>query len=202
LGAGLAARAVTLDLVRQDDVEEVRVVDSRPEPLRKLKSSLHSAKVRTTRLDVRDRKSLVRLLEPYTAAVSCIPYFLNLELARTAVAARCHFCDLGGSNEVVRAELALGPKARRAGVAVVPDCGLAPGLVSILTADGIARLVPTDGAQVRTRRAGCVGRAYPLLSADSVWSSPARSALNSSALSSILTRRRANLVAGAPSTVS
>jgi lysine 6-dehydrogenase len=143
------ARAVTLDLVRRDDVEEVRVVDSRPEPLRKLKSSLHSPKVRTTRLDVRDRKSLVRLLEPYTAAVSCVPYFLNLELARTAVAARCHFCDLGGNNEVVRAELALGPKARRAGVAVVPDCGLAPGLVSILTADGIARLDSTDAVRIR-----------------------------------------------------
>jgi lysine 6-dehydrogenase len=149
LGAGMMARAVTSDLVRQDDVEEVLAVDSEPEPLRKLKSAILSPKVRAVRLDVRERESLVRLLEPCTAAVSCVPYFLNLELARVAVASKCHFCDLGGSNDIVRAELTLSPKAKRAGVAVIPDCGLAPGLVSILAVDGIDRLDSTETVCIR-----------------------------------------------------
>jgi lysine 6-dehydrogenase len=149
LGAGMMARAVIFDLVRQSDVDEVLAVDSEPEPLKKLRSAELSPRVKTARLDVRDRESLVRLLEPCAVAVSCVPYFLNLELARSAVAAKSHFCDLGGNNDIVRAELALGLGARRAGVAIVPDCGLAPGLVSILAADGIGRLDSTQTVHIR-----------------------------------------------------
>jgi lysine 6-dehydrogenase len=50
---------------------------------------------------------------------------------------------------LVRAELALSAKARKAGVTVVPDCGLAPGMVSILAADGVARLERTDSIRIR-----------------------------------------------------
>jgi lysine 6-dehydrogenase len=56
---------------------------------------------------------------------------------------------LGGNNDVVHAELALSALARKAGVTVVPDCGLAPGMVSILAADGFSRLTRTDSIRIR-----------------------------------------------------
>ena len=62
-----------------------------------------------------------------------MPYRFNDTLARAAVMARTHFVDLGGNNDVVARELALDELARKAGVLIVPDCGLAPGLVSVLT---------------------------------------------------------------------
>ncbi len=149
IGAGMQARAVTYDLVRQPDIDEVRICDVDAERLRDLKRYLHSPKVKTFEADAGDRKRMTELMKPCDVAVSCVPYFSNLGLARAAIASHTHFCDLGGNNNVVSAELALGAQARKAGVTVVPDCGLAPGMVSILAADGYARLERTDAIQLR-----------------------------------------------------
>ena len=149
IGAGAQARAVAYDLVRQEDVEEVRICDVDAERLQALKRYLRSRKVRTFTADAGDRTRMTELMKPCDVAVSCVPYFFNLGLARAAVATKTHFCDLGGNNDVVRSELTLGAQAKKAGVTVVPDCGLAPGMVSILAADGFSRLERTDSIHIR-----------------------------------------------------
>ncbi len=149
IGAGMQARAVAYDLVRQNDVEEVRIADIEPNRLQNLKRALRSEKVEAVVVDAGDRRRMTELIKPCDVAVSCVPYFFNLGLAHAAIAARTHFCDLGGNNDVVHAELALGAQAKKAGVTVVPDCGLAPGMVSILAADGFSRLDRTDSIRIR-----------------------------------------------------
>jgi lysine 6-dehydrogenase len=85
----------------------------------------------------------------HDAAISCVTYFHNLLLARAAIEARVNFCDLGGNNAVVDAELALDEEARAAGINIIPDCGLAPGMVSILVAHGAARFEQLDEIHIR-----------------------------------------------------
>jgi len=65
---------------------------------------------------------------------------LNLGLAKAAIEARCHFADLGGNNTVVRQELALASQAEKRDVAIAPDCGLSPGMASILGGELVRRL--------------------------------------------------------------
>jgi len=149
IGAGMQARAVAYDLVRQGDVREVRICDVSGERVHTLKRYLRSKKVRTFTADAGVRQRMAELMKPCDVAVSCVPYFYNLGLARAAIAARTHFCDLGGNNDVVHAELALSARAKKAGVTIVPDCGLAPGMVSILAADGFSRLDRTDAIRIR-----------------------------------------------------
>ncbi|HTW92793.1 MAG TPA: saccharopine dehydrogenase C-terminal domain-containing protein [bacterium] len=149
IGAGMQARAVAYDLVRQEDVDEVRICDVDAERLQDLKRRLRSAKVKTFEADAGDRRRMTELMRPCDVAVSCVPYFSNLNLAHAAIASRTHFCDLGGNNDVVHAELALSGQAKKAGLTVVPDCGLAPGMVSILAADGFSRLERTDAIHIR-----------------------------------------------------
>ena len=149
IGAGMQARAVAYDLVRQNDVEQVRIADIDHERLQTLKRVLHSPKIETFKADAGDARRMTELMKPCDVAVSCVPYFYNLGLARAAVASRTHFCDLGGNNDIVHAELALSTQAKKAGVTVVPDCGLAPGMVSILAADGLSRLEQTDSIRIR-----------------------------------------------------
>lgn len=149
IGAGMQARAVAYDLVRQNDVEEVRIADIEPNRLQNLKRALRSKKVKTVVADAGDWGRMTALMKPCDVAVSCVPYFFNLGLARAAVTTRTHFCDLGGNNDVVHAELALGAVAEKAGITLVPDCGLAPGMVSILAADGFSRLARTDSIRIR-----------------------------------------------------
>ena len=57
-----------------------------------------------------------------------MPYYFNLSLTRAAIAAGVSFCDLGGNTEIVRQQHGLDAEARAAGVAVVADCGMGPGM--------------------------------------------------------------------------
>jgi lysine 6-dehydrogenase len=83
-------------------------------------------------LDVRDGGAVRGMLEGRDVVLSCVPYFYNLELTRAAIAAGVSFCDLGGNTDIVRQQHALDAEARRAGVRIVPDCGMGPGMGNTL----------------------------------------------------------------------
>lgn len=168
VGAGMMARAVVHDFARQPDVETVRVADVDAGRLRSLSRFVRSRKVKPSRADAADRRAIGKLAEGCAALVSCVPYFFNLGLARAAIGAGAHFCDLGGNNDVVERQFTLDAAARKAGVAVIPDCGLAPGMVSILAADGFARLARTD--EIHLRVGGLPRRPKPPLSYGLVFS--------------------------------
>jgi lysine 6-dehydrogenase len=85
----------------------------------------------------------------HDAAISCVVYSYNLQLARAAIEARVNFCDLGGNNSVVDSELALDAEAKLAGINIIPDCGLAPGMVSVLAAHGAARFDELEEIHIR-----------------------------------------------------
>jgi lysine 6-dehydrogenase len=78
-----------------------------------------------------------------------VVYSNNLSLAKAAIEARTNFCDLGGNNVVVDSELALDEEARSAGVSIIPDCGLAPGMVSVLAAHGAGRFDELEEIHIR-----------------------------------------------------
>ena len=59
-----------------------------------------------------------------------------------------HFCDLGGNTEIVFQQKALADRADAKGVTVVPDCGLAPGMVNILAEYGIRQLDKVDSVRI------------------------------------------------------
>src|SRR5690606_3422774 len=56
------------------------------------------------------------------------------------IGAGSHFCDLGGNTEIVLRQKELDGRARERGVSVIPDCGVAPGMVNILAEHGIRQL--------------------------------------------------------------
>ena len=78
--------------------------------------------------------SLAGTMRRYDCVISAVPYRFNYELAREAVEAGTHFCDLGGNDTIVDKELSLHEEAKGAGITILPDCGLAPGLADILAA--------------------------------------------------------------------
>ena len=80
--------------------------------------------------------------------MSAIPYYYNGPMARAAVEAGCHFSDLGGNTEIVLEQKKLHDQAAAPGVSVIPDCGLAPGMVNILAAEGIRRLDHAEQVKV------------------------------------------------------
>jgi lysine 6-dehydrogenase len=135
LGAGRQGVAVAYDLARHGEARALTLVEAH-------RGRLAAAVARLARLTPRiDVKAVGRalkgreattILRGHDAVVSALPYRFNAALARAAVRARVSFCDMGGNTDIVKEELELAAAAKRAGVAVVPDCGLAPGLNNVL----------------------------------------------------------------------
>ena len=144
IGSGMMGSAAAYDMARQDQVDSVTLADNDHQRAKDVAARVNriagNKKVKAVALDASKEKETVRLMKGHDGTLSAVPYRLNLGLAKTATAAGCHFADLGGNNTVVRQELALAPQAERKGVALAPDCGLSPGMASILGGELVRRL--------------------------------------------------------------
>ncbi|HEX8492338.1 MAG TPA: saccharopine dehydrogenase C-terminal domain-containing protein [Pyrinomonadaceae bacterium] len=149
LGAGRMGLGAAYDLAHSEGVELVTVADVDGERARAVVKTIGGEKLTPAQIDVADYEQAVKLMRGHDAAISCVTYFHNLQLARAAIEARVNFCDLGGNNAVVDAELALDEQARAAGINIIPDCGLAPGMVSVLVAHGAVRFERLDEIHIR-----------------------------------------------------
>lgn len=148
LGAGRMGLGAVHDLVSQPDVTGVTVADyelSKAEAI----ASRYPGRVVAAQIDCNDPAAVVALMRGHASAISCVNYWLNERLARAAIEAGTNFCDLGGNNDVVDAELALDAEARAAGVNIIPDCGLAPGMVAVLVAHQAVQFEKIDEIHIR-----------------------------------------------------
>ena len=128
-GGGRIGTAAAALLAATGDYE-VTLADQRP-PASGL--DLHGVEVRS--LDAGDDRELAALLRDAEVVLNALPYHLTERVARTAAATGTHYLDLTedvASSRVVRDE------AASADVAFIPQCGLAPGFVSI-AAHGLAQ---------------------------------------------------------------
>jgi lysine 6-dehydrogenase len=140
LGAGLQGSACAFDLLQQDDVTEVRLADLHTDHLPEFLAPYSGRRLIPTPLDVRDRDAVRALMAESKAVMCALPYYFNNDMTEHAVETGAHFCDLGGNTEIVFQQKELDADARRRGVTVVPDCGLAPGMVNILAQLGISSM--------------------------------------------------------------
>jgi lysine 6-dehydrogenase len=140
LGAGLQGCACAYDLLQNPEISQVTLADLHPDKLPPFLAGDWQGRLQAVRLDVTDPEAVQQTLRGHAAVMSAIPYYYNEPMARAAVEAGCHFSDLGGNTEIVLEQKKLQEQALAAGVSVIPDCGLAPGMVNILAAEGIRRL--------------------------------------------------------------
>ncbi len=155
LGSGRQGRACAYDLARFGDAAAVILADTNPavaqrsaERLRQLLPDTRT-QFEPVGVAVQDHATLVQLLRRGAVVMSAVPFYLNPNVARAAIEARVPMCDLGGDIEVVQAELALDPQAKAAGVTIIPDCGLAPGMNNLLAVYAMEHLDCTDTVEVR-----------------------------------------------------
>ncbi len=148
LGAGLQGCACAYDLLQNPAVGQVTLADVRPVKLPKFLAGDWKGRLRTIQLDVTDAPAVRAAFEGQAAVMSAIPYYYNGPMAKAAVECGCHFSDLGGNTDIVLEQKKLHQQALANGVSVIPDCGLAPGMVNILAAEGIRRLDRADKVKI------------------------------------------------------
>ena len=150
LGAGRMGRGAVFDLVHNSpEVESVTVADVDLAKAKVVAKTIGNEKVSAAVLDVSDFEKSFRLLCEHDSAISCVNYWHNVSLSKAAIEAKTNFCDLGGNNYVVDEQLALNAEAEKAGINIIPDCGLAPGMVSILAMHGAKRFDELDEIHIR-----------------------------------------------------
>src|SRR5947199_654008 len=170
IGAGMMGSAAAFDMARSSGVESVTLADcdiARAQDAARFIAKSHGKKgasVQPVALDAADEGSASALMRAHQGALSAVPYFFNVGLARAAIGAGCHFADLGGNNTVVRKTLAMGAEAEKNGVALAPDCGLSPGMASILAGDLVRRL-RAEQRPLRSTAALPSKKAKPLIDA-------------------------------------
>ena len=158
----MMGRAIAYDLARAKGVEEVVLGDISLEVARRSaawagqegpgagkapKGGL--AAIRPVKADVSKIASIKKFMKGMDAAVGAVSYRFNVALSKAAIAMKVNFNDLGGNNTVVQNQLALDEKARKAGITIVPDCGLAPGMVALLVARAVEKLGTADSEWIR-----------------------------------------------------
>lgn len=153
LGAGMQGCASAYDLAKFGEAASIRLLDLHLEQAQAAANRINGLAgkdiVIPGVLDVSNREAVMQALQEADACLSAVPYGFNLMLAECAVATKTHFCDLGGNTDVVRQELALNEKAVAAGVSIIPDCGLMPGMGNTIAVYGMEQLDTCEEVQIR-----------------------------------------------------
>jgi lysine 6-dehydrogenase len=146
LGAGIVGRAAAWDMVRRGHTVSVADHDTAA-----VAGAVGVSGAEESQLDATDTEAVRAFLGEVDLVISAVPYSLGVAVARSAIETRTHYLDFGGNPTVVGQQLELDDAARDAGVAVVPDCGLAPGMANVLAAGAVGALGdgPIDEVRIR-----------------------------------------------------
>jgi len=138
VGAGRQGVAAAYDMAAFGDASEILLIDADQAAAKKsadhVNALLGKPIASPFEADAGDPDGMRSALGGVASFVSCVPYHLNPGLTDVAIGVRSCMCDLGGNTAVVREQLARHADAEAAGISVVPDCGMGPGLnVSLAT---------------------------------------------------------------------
>jgi lysine 6-dehydrogenase len=132
IGAGRQGVAAAYDLAKHGGAERITLLDRDLVIARAGAERLNGLLVRrvadATVGDASQPQTLAPLVAEADGLLSAASYRFNLGLARLAVETKTHMVDLGGHTGIVRDQLGLDRDAKKAGIAIVPDCGMGPGM--------------------------------------------------------------------------
>lgn len=138
------------DLVQNSPgVTAVTVADFDLEKAEEVATKVGTDRISARQIDAANYDDVVSLMSGHDSTISCVNYWYNESLSRAAIETGTNLCDLGGNNYVVDSQLALDAEARAAGICIIPDCGLAPGMVSILAMHGAAEFDEVEEIHIR-----------------------------------------------------
>ena len=141
LGAGLMGKETARDLVKSDDVQKVYLADLHVRQAEEFAKELMSDKLEVVLLDATNDEQLSAVIALGDVVVNALFYTFNEKVAQTAIERGVHSIDLGGHiGGATEAVLGLKEKAVEKGVTIIPDLGVAPGMINILAGYGAGKL--------------------------------------------------------------
>lgn len=148
VGAGRVGRTLTHMLAGSESYR-IRVADAVPDAAARVAEEVGRA-VEAFPRGVAAREALLEAMQGMEAVVSAAPFAANPQIAECAKAAGIHYLDLTEDVEVTRRVREL---AEGGDVAFVPQCGIAPGFISLA---GVHVIEQFDSVSALTLRVGAL----------------------------------------------
>ncbi len=148
MGSGQMGKGAAFDLAGQDSVEQIILADIDLRAAEALAKEI-GPKAIAEKVDAKNRAELVKVFSKVDSVVSAVSYTVNKLHTEVAIETGTHMCDLGGNQSIVENQIEMSDQAKDAGITVVPDCGVAPGMVSVLARHGIEYLDRIESVKIR-----------------------------------------------------
>jgi lysine 6-dehydrogenase len=148
IGAGMMGSAAAYDLATSNPNDEIVIADINIQQARTAAAAI-APNVTPVRVDVNNAREVVTLIQGSGAVISAVSYSVNFQMTKAAIEAGVPMCDLGGNNDVVERQASLDTAAKEKGITIVPNCGLAPGLINILAMEGTREFDQLDSIHLR-----------------------------------------------------
>lgn len=141
LGAGLMGKQAAGDLIANEKVEKVYLADLNMAQANLFVEHLGSSKIEAIYLDANDDEALKAVISKADVVINALFYTFNEKVARLAIECGVHSVDLGGHiGGATDAVLSMHEEAEKKGVTLIPDLGVAPGMINILSGYGASKL--------------------------------------------------------------
>src|SRR5699024_909700 len=149
LGSGLMGKEAARDLVSSNGVQEVGLADIELERAQQVVDQLGSAKLTAYQVNAKDEEDLANYMRQFDVIINALFYSFNEIVAETAIKVGVNSVDLGGHiGHITDKVLDLKDKAEAAGVTLIPDLGVAPGMINILSGYGVGKLDNADSIKL------------------------------------------------------
>lgn len=141
LGSGLMGKEAARDLVASEGVTKVGLADINFERASEIRDQLNSPKLTAYQVNAADEGELADYMREFDVIINALFYSFNEIVAKTAIKVGVNSIDLGGHiGHVTDKVLAMKDDAKKAGVTLIPDLGVAPGMINILSGHGAGKL--------------------------------------------------------------
>ncbi len=134
-GCGIQGRTALYDLASDDEVKKIICADSRFDQLSKISRFTSMEKIVQAKIDANNTSDLSGLFQQADVVINLLPKEYNPVVNEAALRARVSVVD---TNYMYHPEL-LDQKAKDAGIAIMPECGLDPGIDLVIYGDAKKR---------------------------------------------------------------
>ena len=131
IGSGRQGTAAAYDIVRFGSPSKLTIIDNNEDNLKRCESiikELTDFEIDKLVLDIQDKEKILLALKDVDIFLSSVPYPLNPYLTDIAIESKTHMVDLGGHTQNVIKQIKRSSEAKDAGITIVPDCGMGPGM--------------------------------------------------------------------------
>ena len=142
IGSGRQGTAAAYDIIKYGSPDSLMIIDSSLDNLNRCENiikKLTSYEINKIQMDINDSQELIKVLANTSIFLSAVPYPLNPYLTNIAIKSKTSMVDLGGHTDNVIEQLKKSEEVKNAGITIVPDCGMGPGMnvsMALLSMEG------------------------------------------------------------------